>query len=84
MLVQYFTGREFGYTYDIATGNFHLYTKDHKGPVTLEDDDALMFKNHLELINAKQDNTLAVRTERIIEIHYNFATKPCPMPQFLE
>jgi hypothetical protein len=82
---QYFEGQKYCCACDRATGNFRLYARDgNEMPVTLKGGDAFLFKKHLELISAVQDSTLAERTERVVEIHYRFFTKTCPMPQFLE
>jgi len=84
MLKNDFEGLKYGYSYNIETGFYTLYNKENKIRVTLNNDDGFMFKEHLELINIEQNNTLNERTERVIEIHFNFSTKPCPMPHFVE
>ena len=84
MPLQNFEGREYGYTYDTETGYFLLYGKTDKIPLILKDDDAFMFREHLELINIMRDGTLNERTERVIQIHIGFNTKHCPVPRFIE
>ena len=78
-----FEGVEYSYSFDCDTGYFFLKKKNNFF-VVLKGDDAFMFREHLELIMIIQDETINQRIERVIEIHYNFSTKPLPEPRFIE
>ena len=80
----FFEGKEYSYSFDCDTGCFFLKKKNDNFSVAVKGDDAFMFREHLELILINQDDTLNERIESAIEIHYNFNTKPCPIPQFTE
>ncbi|WP_461257197.1 hypothetical protein [Treponema sp. R80B11-R83G3] len=84
MFQSVFEGVYFSYYYEIETDQYLLFNKENNTHIVLKGDDAFMFKEHLALINIERDNTLNERIEKVIEIHYNFSTKPCPMPYFVE
>jgi hypothetical protein len=84
MVIHDFEGVEYGYTFNIATGTITLYTKGEIKPAMLDVEETRLFRNHLELLNSKPEDTLNQRTEKIVQIYYYFKTKPCPMPHFVE
>jgi len=84
MFQSFFEGDVFSCFYEKETDEYLLLENKTSAHIILKDDDAFMFREHLEIINIMQDNTLNERREKVIEIHYNFSAKPCPMPQFVD
>ena len=60
---------DLGYKFIEKSGEFILSTKKYKINFTLAGEFAVIFRENLELINCKQDDTLNIRIERIIGIH---------------
>jgi len=84
MYQQIFRGKVYSYSYEKETDQFLLFDNNLSVHVLLKDDDAFMFREHLNLIMIEKNDTIKERIERVIEIHFNFATKPCPIPHFVE
>jgi len=84
MFLQIFKGKEYSYSYEKETDQYLLFVNNCSVHVVVKGDDAFMFREHLNLIMLEQNDTLKERIESVVEIHYNFNTKPCPMPQFNE
>jgi hypothetical protein len=57
------------YRFIEKSGEFILTSKKFKINYTLAGEFAVIFREHLELINCKQDETLNKRIERLIGIH---------------
>jgi hypothetical protein len=79
-----FRGSDFSFTYDLETENFFLYRNDNEIPIILKDDDADIFKQHIELLNSQPDETLTERTERAIQIHLHYIENTCPTTHFVD
>ena len=73
MFQHIYDSEDLGYKFIEKSGEFILTTKKYKINFTLAGEFALIFREHLELIICKQDDTLNKRIERLIGIHLYYA-----------
>jgi hypothetical protein len=83
MFQQVFESETNGYLYEQETDQYMLYDKKTNYRLILKDDDALLFRQHIELMTNDTDNK-AARVEKTINIYFFFNTNPCPIPNFVE
>jgi hypothetical protein len=84
MLEDGFMGLDYAYIYEEETGYFVLYRRNSIIPLVLKNDNAERFRSLLEIAHKKQDDTLDIRIERIIQTQFYFFTQSCPIPTFRE
>ena len=81
---------DLGYRYIEKSGEFILSSKKYKINYILAGEFAVIFREHLELIYCKQDDTLNKRTERLIGIHLYYGISSAldmgekNIPRFIE
>jgi hypothetical protein len=77
MIVDEFQGNIVGYSYDKQTGNFLLYEKiDDKFPLSLTNENADLFRTHLEAIYSEHSLFMDVRIENLIQGFFFFLKNP--------
>ena len=81
MFHRVFEGSDFSYSYDNETENYMLYWRKYEIDITLKGEDALLFHQHLELINSENDKNVKVKIEKAISIYF-YMKFACPMPHF--
>ena len=72
MLLHNYDSDDLCYSFIEKSGEFILTSKRYKINYTLAGEFAVIFKEHLELLNSKQDETLNKRIERLIGINLHF------------
>ena len=78
-----FEGVNFSYFYERETEQYMLYWRKYDIDIRLKNDDALLFKHQIEMINTEPEKDIKARIERTIKIYFYFRYA-CPMPHFLE
>ena len=51
MFLQVYQGRQYGYSYEVETGHYLLFSNDYKSHMYLQGDDARIFREEMELID---------------------------------
>jgi hypothetical protein len=83
MFQRIFEGVNFSYFYERETEQYMLCWRKYDIHIMLKDDDALIFRQQIEMINSEPEKDVKARIERVIKIHFYFRYA-CPMPQFIE
>jgi len=78
-----FEGVDFSYSYKKETGEYILLWHKYEIEIFLKDEDALLFRQHIELINSEPEKDIKARIERAIKIQFYFRYA-CPKPHFVE
>ena len=78
-----FEGVNFSYFYERETEQYMLYWRKYDIDIRLKNDDALLFKHQIEMINTEPEKDIKARIERTIKICFYFRYA-CPMPHFVE
>ena len=69
MLLPTYTGQNYSYSYEHATGIFFLYNNDYKSPIFLKGRDAWIFGKEIERLDSfpPPDCNSGLMTEKLIE-----------------
>ena len=78
-----FEGVDFSCFSENVTGQYRLYWHKYEIEILLKDEDALLFRQHIELINSEPEKDIKARIEKAIKIQFYFRYA-CPMPYFAE
>ena len=78
-----FEGVDFSCFYERETNQYILYWRKYEIEIFLKDEDAHLFRQHLETINAEPEKDIKARIERAIKIQFYFRYA-CPIPYFAE
>jgi hypothetical protein len=72
MFQEVYQSDNYGYSHDKKTGEYILTSRKYKISITIAGDEATLFKNHIDLITSKPDETMNSRVEKTIGIHLFF------------
>jgi len=78
-----FKGINFSYYYEKETEQYMLYWRKYDIDIRLKGDEALLFKQQIEMINSEPEKDIKARIERTIKIYFYFRYA-CPIPHFVE
>ena len=78
-----FEGNNFSCYYERKTEQYMLYWAKYEITIILKDEEAILFKQLIEIQNSKPEKDLRARIERLIKIQFYFKFA-CPMPYFVE
>jgi len=83
MFNRVFEGVDFSYFYDNQSNRYTLYWRKYEVSIILKDEDADLFRKHIEIISGEPDNDVKAKIEKAIQIQFYFKFS-CPMPHFVE
>jgi len=83
MIKPIFEGNDFSFFFEKGTGQFTLYWAKYDDYMILKDEDALLFKQLIEIAESSPEEDRKRRIERTISIQYYFRYA-CPIPRFIE
>ena len=83
MFQKIFEGADFSYFYESKTEQYLLYWRKYDITIRLRNDEALTFKQQLDMINSQPEKDIKARIERTIKIYFYFRYA-CPIPYFVE
>ena len=78
-----FEGGDFSYFHEKKTEQYMLYWRKYDIDIRLKGDEALLFKQQIEMINSEPEKDIKARIERTIKIYFYFRYA-CPIPHFVE
>jgi hypothetical protein len=83
MFQRIFEGVNFSYFYERDTDQYMLYWRKYDIDIRLKGDDALIFKQQIEMINSEPEKDVEARTERAIKIHFYWRSQYGLIPRSL-
>jgi len=83
MFYPIYEGVKFSYYYENETEQYMLYWAKYSINIILKDEDALIFKQQIEMINSEPEKDVKSRIERTISIYFYFRYA-FPTPVFVE
>jgi len=83
MYKKIFEGGNFSCFSNNGNSQYRLYWHKYEIEILLKGEDALLFRQHIELINSEPEKDIKARIERAIKIQFYFRYA-CPIPHFVE